>query len=62
MLPVYRPDPTSMPTQKNTVAKTAMKRIVSMSLTTLSHYDSTVRCPDYLGISTGGEIVLCPCG
>lgn len=60
MLTVYRPDPTNTPTQKKIVDMTVAKRIVSIFLPALSHYDSTVRCHDYLGISTGEQIVLCP--
>jgi hypothetical protein len=46
MLTVYRPDPTNMPTQKKIVDMTVAKRIVSIFLPALSHYDSTVRCHD----------------
>jgi hypothetical protein len=47
MLTVYRPDPTSIPTQKKIVDMTVAKRIVSILLPALSHYDSTVRRHDY---------------
>jgi hypothetical protein len=60
MLPVYRPDPINMPTQKKIIDTIAMKRITSILITVLSHYNSTVRCHDYLGVSTGEQILLCP--